>query len=311
LLASFYKSRSEFPVAEQYLLEALKYDPNDKELYLLGARIYCDLGMKNKEKDFLRQAIKRGVDDIESLFRLGTIYLKEERYSESSNLLEKVIEMDERHLGARINLGVVARRSGDLNSAGRHLEKALELSPNSLEALSNLGYAYYDGKNFDKAKEIFEYLTSLHPALLDVPLMLSMIYIRIGAIESVVDECDKILGLLGMDRNITLNSVLDLCSLFVSIGKILLEKERLALGLLAFDVASHLCGGAAVILKQIGDICLQKEHYKYSLKYLEKAIRCNPQDRESLFMIGSCYEKMGVKEGAAMSYEKDRALNPG
>jgi len=311
LLASFHYDRSEFHIAEEYLLEALKYDPNDKELYLLGARIYCELGMKKKEKDFLKEAIKRGVDDIESLFRLGTIYLEEERYRESSNLLEKVIEKDERHLGTRINLGVIARRSGDLNCAGRHLEKALELSPNSLEALSNLGYVYYDGRNFEKAKGIFEYLTYLHPTLLDVPLMLSMIYIRIGGIESVVDECDKILGLLGMDRNMTLNSVLDLCSLFVNIGKILLEKERLALGLLAFDVASHLSDGSAVILKQIGDICLQKEHYNYSLKYLEKAIRRNPQDRESLFMIGSCYEKMGMKEGAAMSYEKARALNFG
>jgi len=219
--------------------------------------------------------------------------------------------MDESHLGARINLGIIARRSGDLNSAVRHLGKALELSPNSLEALSNLGYVYFDGKNFSKAKGIFEYLDYLHPTLLDVPLILSMIYIRIGNIESVVDECDKILGLLGMDRILTLNSVLDLSNLFVNIGTILLEKERLALGILAFDIASHLNEGSDAILKQIGDIFFQKGHYNDSLKYLEKAIRCNPQDWQSFFMMGSCYEKMGVKEGAAMSFEKARALNPG
>ena len=311
MLASFYNSRSEFSVAEEYLLEALKYDPNDKELYLLGARIYCELGMRNKEKDFLNEAVKRGVEDIKSLFRLGTIYLEEERYNESSNLLEKVIEIDESHLGARINLGIIARRSGDLNSAVWHLEKALELSPNSLEALSNLGYVYFDGKNFSKAKGIFEYLDYRHPTLLDVPLILSMIYIRIGSIESVVDECDKILGLLEMDRNLTLNSVLDLSNLFVNIGTILLEKERLALGILAFDIASHLNEGSDVIQKQIGDICFKKGHYNDSLKYLEKAIRCNPQDWQSFFMMGSCYERMGVKEGAAMSFEKARALNPG
>jgi len=310
MLASFYNSRSEFSMAEGYLIEALKFDPNDKELYLLGARIYCELGKRNKERDFLYEAIKRGVDDINSLFRLGTFYLEEKQYNASLNLMEKVIEMDEKHLGARINLGIIARRSGDLNNAVMHLEKALEVSPNSLEALSNLGYVYFDRQDFSKAKEIFKHLGYAHPTLLDVSLMLSMIYIRIGNIEAIVAECDKILGLLGMDRNITLNSVLDLSNLFINIGEVLLERERPALGILAFEVVSHLNDESDTILKVIGDICLQKKYYNDSLKYLEKAIRLNPRDWESFFMMGSCYEKMGVKEGAAISYEKARALNP-
>ncbi|MGD9243988.1 MAG: glycosyltransferase [Desulfobacterales bacterium] len=310
LLTSFHIRRSEFPIAEEYLLEALKYDLNDWELYRIGAQIYCGLGMKDKEKDFLKEAIKKGVNDLEVFFRLGTIYLEEKQYNASSSLLEKVIEMDEGHLGARINLGIIAKRSGDLNGALIHLEKALEISPDSVEALSNLGYVYFDGQDFLKAKEIFEHLDHMDPTLLDVPLILSMIYIRIGSIEPVVDECDKILSLLEMDRNMTLNSILDLSYLFINIGEVLLERERPKLGILAFDVASHLNDGSDVILKQIGDICFQKGHYNDSLKYLEKVIRLTPQDWESFFMMGSCYEKMGVKEGAAISYEKARALNP-
>jgi len=310
LLASFHSGRSEFAAAEGYLLKALKYNPNDEELFLLGARIYCELGMRNKERDFLYEAINKGVDDIKSLFRLGTIYLEEKCYNESLVILEKVIEMDENHLGARINLGVIARRSGELKDAVRHLEKALEVSPNSLEALSNMGYVYFDGQDFSKAKEVFEYLGYIHPTLLDVPLMLSMVYIHIGNIEMVVAECDKLMKLLEMDRNMTLNSLLDLSNLFVNIGKVLLERERPKLGILAFDVASRLNDGSGVILKKIGDICLQKEHYHDSLKYLEKAIRLNPEDWESFFIMGSCYEKMGLKEGAEISYEKAIALNP-
>ena len=310
LLASFHNSCSEFTKAEGYLIEALNYDPDDKELYRLGARIYCELGMRDKEKDFLAKAIKRGADELKDLFRLGTIYLEEKRYSESSNLLEKVVEMDESHLGARINLGVIAKRSGDLNSASRHLERALEVSPYSVEALSNLGYVYFDKKDFSKAKELFEHLGYIDPTLLDVSLMLSMIYIRLGSIEPVVAECNKILGLLEMDRNITLNSVLDLSNLFIKIGKVLLERGQPAVGTLAFDVASRLSDGSDVILKKIGAVCFQEGYYDGSLKYLEKAILLNPQDWECFFIMGSCYEKMGVQEGAAISYEKARELNP-
>jgi len=310
LLTSFHTRRSEFPIAEEYLLEALKYDQNDSELYRIGAQIYCGLSMKDKEKDFLNEAIKKNVNDLEVFFRLGTIYLEEQQYNASSSLLEKVIEMDEGHLGARINLGIIEKRSGDLNGALIHLEKALEVSPNSLEALSNLGYVYFDGQDFLKAKEIFEHLGYIHPTELDIPLMLSMIYMRIGSIDPVVAECDKIMNLLEMDRNMTLNSVLDLSNLFINIGKVLLEGGRPKLGILAFDVASHLNDESDVILKKIGDICFQEGNYNDSLKYLEKAIRLNPQDWESFFMMGSCYEKMGVKEGAAISYEKARELNP-
>jgi len=310
LLASFHISRSEFSMAEKYLLVALKNNPDDVELYRMGARIYCELGMRNKEKDFLNEAIKRGVDDIKSLFRLGTIYLEEERYSESSNLLTKVIQMDKNHLGAHINLGIIAKKSGDLKDAVRHLKRALEVSPNSIEALSNLGYVYFDKEDFSKAKELFEHLGYIDPTLLDVPLILSMIYIRIGNIESVVAECDTILGLLEMDRNITLNSVLDLSNLFMSIAKVLLKRGRPAVGTLALDVVNHLNDGSDVILKKIGAICFQEGFYNGSLKYLEKAIHLNPQDWESFFMMGSCYEKMGVQEGAAISYEKARELNP-
>jgi tetratricopeptide (TPR) repeat protein len=153
-------------------------------------------------------------------------------------------------------------------------------------------------------------LSYTQPTLLDVPLMLSMIYIRIGSIEMVVAECDKILGLLEMDRNITLNNVIDLSNLFLNIGEVLLEQKLYKLGILAFDVASHLNDGSDLILKQIGDICFQSGHYNDSLKYLEKAIHLNPQDWESFFIMGSCYEKMGVQEGAAISYEKARELNP-
>ena len=310
LLTSFHIRRSEISIAEEYLLKALKYDQNDSELYRIGAQIYCGLSMKDKEKDFLNEAIKKGVNDLEVFFRLGTIYLEEKQYNASSSLLEKVIEMDESHLGARINLGVIARRSGDLNGALIHLEKALEVSPDSVEAFSNLGYVYFDGQDFLKAKEIFEYLAHIHPTLLDIPLMLSMIYSSIGSIEPVVAECDKILSLLEMDRNMTLNSVLDLSNLFINIGKVLLEGERPKLGILAFDVASYLNDESDVILKKIGDICFQKGNYNDSLKYLEKAIRLTPQDWESFFMMGSCYEKMGVQDSAAVSYEKARALNP-
>jgi tetratricopeptide (TPR) repeat protein len=310
LLATFHLRRSEFSIAEQHLLEALKYNPEDKELYRNGARIYRELGNREKERTFFKEVLKRDSDDMDSVFRLGTIYLEEKSYGEATDLLQKVITKDPSHSGALINLGIIARRTGDLDGALRYLERALREAPNSVEALSNLGYVYYEKDDLLKAKQLFERLIEVDHTLLDIHFVLSMIYVRLKSLEPVVAECDSILRLLGLERNIVLGNLSDLSKLFVDIGKVLLEQKRPTLGSLAFNVAIHLNGDVPQTLKKIGRICFQQGDYDVSLEYIEKAVRLNPQDWENLYLMGNCYEKMGVEEAAATCYQKAKDLNP-
>jgi glycosyltransferase involved in cell wall biosynthesis len=309
LLATFHLRRSEFSIAEQHLLEALKHKHDDKGLYQNGVRIYEQLGKREKQITFLNEVLKRDSDDMESAFRLGTIHLEEKSYSQAKDLLQKVIAKDPSHSGALINLGIIAKRTWDLDGALRYLEKALREAPNSVEALSNLGYVYYDKDNLLKAKQVFERLTETDPTLLDIHLMLAMIYVRLEHIEGVVAQCDKILDLLGLDRNITLNSLSDLSNLFIDIGKALSERRRPAMGALAFNVFSHLSGETSENLKRVARMCFEQGLCNASLEFLEKAVRLNPQDWESFRLMGDCYAKMGIEEAAAMSYQKANELN--
>jgi tetratricopeptide (TPR) repeat protein len=309
LLATFHLKRSEFSLAEQHLLEALKHKPDDKALYKNGVRIYEQLGKREKEITFLKEVLKRDPDDVSSAFRLGTIYLGEKSYSEAADLLQKVIEKDPSHSGALINFGIIAKRTGDLDGASTYLERALQESPNSVEALSNLGYVYYDKDDVLGAKEIFERLNETDPTLMDIHLMLCVIYIRLEHFEQVVTECDKMLDLLGLDRNIMLNSLSDLGNLFIDIGKALCERSEPAVATLAFNVFVHLSGETSESLKKVGSICFQQGCYDASLEFLEKAIRLNPQDCEAFRFMGDCYVNMGIEEAAAMSYQKANELN--
>lgn len=247
---------------------------------------------------------------MDSAFRLGTIYLEEKCYAESGGLLKKVIAKDPRHSGALINLGILAKRSGDLDSALRYLEKALQETPHSVEALSNLGYVHYSKNNLLEARNVFERLTQIDPTLLDIHLVLSLIYVNLKSPELVVTECDTLLGLLGLNRDITLNSLSDLSNLFIDIGKVLLEQKRPPLASLAFNVAMDLGSDAIQTLKRIGRICFQQGDYNASLEYLEKAIRLNPQDWENFYLMGDCYTKVGVEEAAAICRQKAKELNP-
>ncbi|MBE9574369.1 MAG: tetratricopeptide repeat protein, partial [Proteobacteria bacterium] len=214
------------------------------------------------------------------------------------------------HSGALINLGVLAKRSGDLDSALRYLEEALQETPDSVEALSNLGHVYYHRDNLQKARQVFERLTQIDSTLVDIHLILSMVYVRLESPELVVTECDRLMSLLGLNRNLTLNSLLDLSNLFIDIGKVLLEQKRAPLASLAFNVAMHLGGEAIQTIKRIGRICFQHGDYNASLEYLEKAIRLNPQDWENFCLMGDCYTKMGAEEAAVICHQKAKELNP-
>lgn len=310
LLAILNMRHSEFSRAEGHLLEALKYNPDDEELYRNGAQIYQELGDREKVATFLKEALKRDSDDMDSAFRLGTIYLEEKCYVEAGDLLERVIAKDPSHSGALINLGVLAKRSGDLDSALRYLEEALQETPDSVEALSNLGHVYYHRDNLQKARQVFERLTQIDSTLVDIHLILSMVYVRLESPELVVTECDRLMSLLGLNRNLTLNSLLDLSNLFIDIGKVLLEQKRAPLASLAFNVAMHLGGEAIQTIKRIGRICFQHGDYNASLEYLEKAIRLNPQDWENFCLMGDCYTKMGAEEAAVICHQKAKELNP-
>ena len=310
LLVLYHMDLSEFTEAVSHLQEAIKYDPFNAKIYAYGAQLYQKLGQRGKEKWFLQEVLQRDSGDADSGFRLGTIYLEEGHYREAIGLLHTVLEKDPGHLGALINLGVSAKRSGDLDKAMGYLKRALREAPDSVEALSNLGHVYYGKCDLLKAQNVFKRLITLDPTLLDVHLLLAMIYLRTNKPELVVGACDSIMGLLGLDRNITLNSLADLSNLFAGIGDVLLEQKRLTLASLAFDVSIHLQTEQTQILKKIGRICLHNESYNAGLKYLERAIILNPKDWESLQIMGDCYMKIGAPEAAALCRQKARELNP-
>jgi len=311
LIALFHMRRFEHSQAEKHLLEALQFNADDAELYRNGAQIYRQLANKEKEKSFLGEAVKREPADIDSAFRLGTIYLQEKCHSEAEDLLKRVLEKDSRHSGALINLGILAKRSSELDNALDYLERALAEAPDAVEALSNLGYVHYGKNNLPEARQAFERLIQIDPTLLDIHLMLSMIYIRLECLELVVKECDTLLSLLGLNRNITLNSLSDLSNLFVEIGKVLLEQERAPLASLAFDVAIHLDNEAAPTLKKIGKIYLQHGNHNASIAHLEKAIGLNPEDWESFSLMADCYARLGAEQAVALCHQKAKELNPG
>jgi len=80
--------------------------------------------------------------------------------------------------------------------------------------------------------------------------MLSNIHIKQEDFESVVRNCDALLKILKMDRQIVIHSLADIAALYIRIGKGIAETDQHPIARWAYDAALLLSDKALVLLKQ-------------------------------------------------------------
>ena len=251
LLAEHYFSTSRPKLAETFFEKALESRSSDVEFLRIGVEIYAKLGEKEKEKALLKDIIDRDASQEESLFRIGTILLQENSLEEASRFLQNVITVNPRHTGALINLGLVAKRENNLEEAVSFFKMAILEDPFSVEGLSNLGYTLYHKGDLIGAEDAFERVSRIGPELVDPLLLLSRIHVEQERFERAVEDCDSLLKLLHLDRNVILQSRADLAELYLKIGGRLIEKREMSGAYWAFGTALLLSKNAPNMLQRI------------------------------------------------------------
>jgi len=159
------------------------------------------------------------------------------------------------------------------------IDTALEESAGIEECLKLLGNFYLENNWLDKAEEVFRKLTHSHavcgneyaidamikigqinfkkgdlkeavnfwkkavdaePTLFDIRLLVCRINIVQGNLEDVITECNQLLQMLDMSRNITLESLTDMSNLFNLIGERLKDKQELQAAETSFKIFKDL-----------------------------------------------------------------------
>jgi len=159
------------------------------------------------------------------------------------------------------------------------IDIALKESTEIEECLKLLGNFYLENNCLDKAEETFKKLTRSHaergneytidamvkighikfrkgdlketihfwkkavtadPYLFDIRLLVCKINIVQGNLEAVVTECDQLLQILDISRNIVLESLIDLANLFNVIGERLKGKQELQAAETSFKISKDL-----------------------------------------------------------------------
>ncbi len=218
-ITNTYSSKSDSPLHQPLEDKELEAEPQSNVIYhTIGhkwkihlLRGFCYLSSNKTESGNLEidKAMNESSDLEECLTLLGNYYLDSNNIEKIENTYKKLLSINEKSVKALFNLGHVKFRKGDMSETLSFWRRAIEIAPDSF----------------------------------DIRLLICKINIAQENLEEVITDCDQLLQVLNMPRNVTINSLIDLTKLFDSINDELRKRDEIQ----SADIASNICRDLAKI----------------------------------------------------------------
>jgi tetratricopeptide (TPR) repeat protein len=244
-IGKHFMEHNNLKLAERFLMDGLKHDPENREIQYFLADTYEKSGASDKALILFRKILQDHADEIPAQYRLGLLLAKKNQHDEAISSFKSVINKDTKHTGALFNLAVSYEMVRDIAQAKDTYNNLLSIKPDYAEALIRLGTLYLNEPDYTKAEECFLNTIELNKYLLEAHLALSKVYVALDDLESCVMSCNELLRCLDLPRDITINSVSDLSKLYINIGETLKAQQKELLANVSFEIATLLnadCG---------------------------------------------------------------------
>ncbi len=121
--------------------------------------------------------------------------------------------------------------------AHSHVERGNEYT---IDAMVKIGHIKFQKGDLKETIHFWKKAVDAEPTLFDIRLLICKINIVQGNLEEVVTECDQLLQILDIRRNIVLESLTDLANLFNVIGESLKDKQELQAAETSFKISKDL-----------------------------------------------------------------------
>jgi len=236
-IGKHFTEHKNFKLAERFLNDGLKHDPENREIQYCLADTYEKSGASDKALVLFRKILQNHPDEIQAQYRLGLLLAKRNQFNEAISSFKSVINKEPQHTGAIFNLAVSYEMTGNIAQAKDTYNDILEIKPEHTEVLVRLGALYLNEPDYIKAAECFLNTVKLDKYLLEAHLALSRIYLSLNDLESCVMSCDELLRCLDLPRNITINSASDLSKLYINIGETLKAQQKELLANMSLEIA--------------------------------------------------------------------------
>jgi glycosyltransferase involved in cell wall biosynthesis len=279
-LGNYYLSHNRPSESEVHFCKAGEARPDDSWPEKLLASAYEKMNKFPEQAESLEKALKINNSDSSSLMALGLCRMKMGQFAAAETAFSKVINLNADNIYAVVNKGIC------LNELERYQEvrpilMGLKGEDDSLKAviLSNLAFSLHAGGNKIEAAEIFHELEKLDPTDLYPPIFLSSISLSQNDLEACVDQCDKLITLLEISKDKTLNSIEDLAYYYITAAKTLLKRpESRRLIKECLGISLNLCNNNPSLLADIGSLFLDIWQIRTGSEILKSALLLSADD---------------------------------
>ncbi|MBS1258713.1 MAG: hypothetical protein MAG551_01775 [Candidatus Scalindua arabica] len=152
------------------------------------------------------KALKESTEIEECLKLLGNFYFENNRPDKAEETFRRLLDINEHAIDAMVKTGHIRFQKGDLKETIHFWKKAVDTEP----------------------------------TLFDIRLLICKINMVQGNLEEVVTECDQLLQILDINRDVVIESLTDLANLFNLIGGKLEEKHDVQASEAAFKLCKDL-----------------------------------------------------------------------
>jgi tetratricopeptide (TPR) repeat protein len=212
----------EFPTALEELHKALDLNPGEPKVLWNLSYVYAVLGKPAEQMQWLDRLLAIAPEFPGAHFQAGIARMRLGNYAHGRDFFQKARVLRPGDQSAMINEALCLRGMGRFEES---ISLSREFKPASrteeITLLLNRACCYHALGQDELAIEHFTELAQNAPESLEAPVYLSRLFLKKGEIESCVDQCDRLLKLLGMDRSVTLNTVSDLGAIYFRAGELL------------------------------------------------------------------------------------------
>lgn len=191
--------------ANRMYIQVLDQYPNNVEAMRLRAVVYMEKGYFPIADDFLQQALLIEPNNPSISNNLGSLYFSQKKINKAIRYFEKALIIDPNFSQAANNLGNVWQELGNTEKAITAYEKALAANPGLAPAWNNLGNTLSRCDRSIDAEKLFLKALELDPSYKDAWNNLGISYAARGLNEQALQAYDKALDLARNDA-LTLNN---------------------------------------------------------------------------------------------------------
>ena len=288
----------QFQEARNLIDEALKTNPDDRELLKLAGLTYVNLELWNDAKKHFESVVKFESEDATSWFYLAKCYEKLGDFISAKHSYIKVIELRAEYLEAYKSLCVVFMRLNEAIEAINYAQRAKAYDNEDFIYDFIIGTAYMKNKEFDKALEPLNEALRKDPRNLGTLNSMGTCYMATGNTAKAI---------LTYEKALEINPKAPMAYYNIGSAYQIQQNHKKAVEYLkkAVDIDEDESFLAALAMSEV-----KLEDYQNALKhYNQLALLCPSKENYKYNMV-TCYEALGDYSTAIKLLEGMVYVNP-